>query len=303
MRTIIIFAALSLFLLQTPCVQASDSVQVKHFKTLFADNASIPFHYPEGIACNAGSFVLADTGNARLVRFAVQGQSFTADAVFPLPQAPSPIVVQMNSKGDIYVLDGKERRIFKLSRSGEPMGFLKPLNVPPPEKIVPRSFRIDDADNIYLLDIFSQRVLVLDGEGHYVRHISFPEKYGFFSDLAVTRQGIVYLLDSVDAVVLKAAPDAKGFDPLTGTMKDLMNFPNSIAVDNGGILYLADQNGGGMALVGRDGSFLGRKLGMGWEDGQLNYPAKICINEQDTLFIADRNNNRLQLFDILKKQE
>jgi len=67
----------------------------------------------------------------------------------------------------------------------------------------------------------------------------------------------------------------------------------------GEISNLSDQYGSGLAIVGRDGTFQGRKFGMGWEDGQLYYPSQLCISNSDTLVIADRDNNRVQVFNIL----
>lgn len=299
MRTIFISIVTLVLLLEASLAPAAEPVKLKHVATYYADNNQISFNLPEGIACNNDSFVVADTGNSRVVRYSLQAQTFVVDGVFPVPQA-YPIVAQMNSKGDIYLLDGKERRIIKLNRSGEVQGKVAPKNLAPPANFVPRSFAIDNKDRIYLLDIFSERVIVLNGDEQYERQIAFPEKYGFFSDLAVTPQGVVYLVDSVEAVVYRAAPDAEGFEPLTGNMKEFMNFPKSIALDNSGGLFLSDQYGSGLVLVGRDGSFLGRKLSLGWVDSQLYYPAQICVNEQNSLFIADRNNSRVQLFSIVQ---
>jgi hypothetical protein len=78
-----------------------------------------------------------------------------------------------------------------------------------------------------------------------------------------------------------------------------MNFPVSLAIASKGVLYLSDQYGSGLVQIGRDGSFQGRKFGMGWEDGQLYYPAQLCINNRDMLMVADRNNSRVQVFSIL----
>ena len=77
-----------------------------------------------------------------------------------------------------------------------------------------------------------------------------------------------------------------------------MNFPTSLSVDESGVIYLVDQYGSGLGLVGQDGSFLGRKLGLGWKDGGLYYPSQLCISRNGSMFIADRGNSRVQLFDI-----
>jgi hypothetical protein len=48
--------------------------------------------------------------------------------------------------------------------------------------------------------------------------------------------------------------------------------------------------------VGKDGSFKGRKLRMGWKEGELRYPSDICLDDQGNVFIADRGNNRVQMY-------
>jgi hypothetical protein len=61
---------------------------------------------------------------------------------------------------------------------------------------------------------------------------------------------------------------------------------------------VVDQNGSGVVLLGRDGSFKGRKLKMGWKEGELRYPSDICLDDKGDVFIADRGNNRVQIFKV-----
>jgi len=65
-------------------------------------------------------------------------------------------------------------------------------------------------------------------------------------------------------------------------------------------IYLVDENGAGIVILGPDGSFLGRQLTMGWNEGQLYYPSQMCINEKAEVFIADRGNSRVQIFTLVK---
>ena len=53
----------------------------------------------------------------------------------------------------------------------------------------PKSFTIDAADNIYVLDVFSARVLVLDADGQFQKALPFPADAGFVTDLAVDCTG------------------------------------------------------------------------------------------------------------------
>ena len=287
---------LAVFLASSPAIGA-EKIRMKWVASIYTDAKGIGLKYPEGVACGDDFVVVADTGNSRLLRYTYQGASVTAEAEFPLPKS-FPVIVQVNSKGDIFFLDGRDRRIVEVSAAGEEKGALSPKSLPSSAEIVPKSFRIDGRDNIYILDIFSGQVLVLDADAQYSRHIPFPEEYGFFSDLAVDQQGTVFLLDSVEAVVFSAAKDSKAFSPMTASMKEYMNFPGRLAIDDRGVIYLVDQNGSGLGIIGQDGSFLGRKLGRGWNQSELYYPSQMCINTNGSFFIADRNNSRIQMFTV-----
>jgi hypothetical protein len=63
---------------------------------------------------------------------------------------------------------------------------------------------------------------------------------------------------------------------------------------------VVDQNGSGIVILGLDGSFRGRQLRMGWKDGFLRYPSQLCIDDRGNVFIADRGNNRVDVFTIVQ---
>jgi hypothetical protein len=272
---------------------------IKWVATVYNDDKGIALKYPEGVACTDDYFIIADTGNGRLLRFAYRGEGVEMEAEFPLPKS-YPIRVHVNSNDDLFFLDGAERRIETMSATGEGRVSLSYGGLPFSTEVVPKSFAIDSDDNIYVLDIFSRKVLVLEPDGQFLRQVPFPEKYGFFTDLTVDRQGTVFLLDGVEAVVYSAARSADRFSRLTDSLKAYMNFPASLALDAQGVMYLVDQYGSGLGLVGPDGAFLGRKLGLGWKDGGLYYPSQICVSGSGRVFIADRSNSRVQLFDLGK---
>ena len=48
--------------------------------------------------------------------------------------------------------------------------------------------------------------------------------------------------------------------------------------------------------LGADGSFQGRQLAIGWSDGFVYYPAQLCMNASGEAYLADRGNNRVQIF-------
>lgn len=268
--------------------------KLKFAQSVYDDGKETGLKYPESVACTDDLLIVADTGNNRLVKYTFSNR--TAKAIEPEMPVISPIAVQINSKGEVYVLDGRDRRIRIFNPDGTEKGVLSPRGSPVSRKLTPRSFKIDQQDNVHILDLADGVVLVLDAGGAYLRHVPFPGEAGFFSDLAVDGQGNIYLVDSTEVAVYRAEAEAEGFSLLSRGLKEYANFPTGIAVDQSGIIYLVDKHGGSLVMLNRDGSFLGHKFGYGWKDSQFYYPSQLCISKGGTFLIADRGNSRVQIF-------
>jgi len=296
------FIALMFLILPLPInIYSAEAVKLRHVQSIYFDEKGTGMKQPEGIACNDKSLlIVGDTGNDRLLRYSYQDRSLKAGTEIKVQQLSNPIRLQINTRGEIFALDGKKRRIIRLSPEGAFKGFVDAEGVPSPSTFVPRGFKIDANNNIYLLDIFTGRVLVLNPEGKYQKQIPFPKDYGFFSDLSVDSKGSILLIDSVRAMVFSAPKDSNSFSPITKSLREYLNFPTSITNDNRGTIYIVDENGSGIIILGQDGSFLGRQLSMGWNEGFLYYPSQLCVNEKGEVFIADRGNSRVQIFTLVK---
>ncbi|MEN8258329.1 MAG: NHL repeat-containing protein [Thermodesulfobacteriota bacterium] len=264
--------------------------------SIYSDSDGKGLLHPEDVACRADSIVIADTGNNRLVQYGLQDNEVKFISQVHFSQLRSPIRVQITSKGEIWALSSKNRRIVRVGPDGQFLGNFELKSVPDQEEIVPRSFRIDRDDKVYILDIHGNRLLVFSAAGEFLRQIDLPKEFGSFADFVVASSGTIYTVDSIHARIHSAGPDAQNFSPLSKSLKDRMNFPTYITTDNGGNLYVTDQNGGKIILVGVDGSFRGQKAGKGRAEGLLNYPVGICLNGNGLAFVADRNNNRVQIF-------
>jgi len=276
---------------------SAEGVKLRHAASIYTDAIGGIIRQPEGVACNDKSlFIVADTGNGRLLPYGFQGGTVKPQTEIKVPELSYPVWVAMNSKGDIFVLDGKKRRILRLGPEGAFKGYLDPPEMPSPAAMVPKSFTIGHDDNIYVLDVFSERVVVLDPEGKYQKQVAFPREYGFMSDIAVDRKGTIYLIDSVQAAVSVAAKGSPGFTPLTKSLREYMDFPVGITLDSRGTIFITDRNGGGIVLLGQDGAFHGRQLHRGRTAGLVDYPSQLCINDKGEVFVADRDNSRIQIF-------
>ncbi len=254
---------------------------------------------PEGVACNDSSLVVADSGNGRLLRYSFQGNEVKGGTEVKLSQLTNPVRVQLTAKGDIYAFDAKTRRIIQVSPAGTFQKYVEPQGVPAPAAII-SNFKIDGEGQFHMLDIFSERVLVLDQGGKFLNQIPFPKGYGFMIDLAVDGKGTIYLVDSTNGIIHAAPRGGQEFAPLVKNLREYVSFPGYITNDSRGLIYVVDQNGGGLAIFGQEGSFLGRSLSMGRKNGLLYYPEQICITGSGSIFVADRDNSRVQQFEMVK---
>ena len=279
-----------------------EALKFRHLTSIYADDQGLGLKHPEGVACNQNDLlIVADTGNARLMRYTYKDKTVTQGArVIKVPQLIYPVQVKLNSLDEMLVLDRKQRRIVRITTAGKFGGYIDVRGASFSTTSAPKSFHIDKKDNLYFLDVYSGRVTMTDPGGKYLKHFRFPQEYGFFSDLTVDFKGSILLVDSVNARVFSATKDSAAFSPFTKSLKQYMRFPTNITTDKRGRIYLVDRNGSKIIILGQDGSYLGRLSAMGWKEGLLNYPSQICLNDSGEIFVADTNNNRVQIFSIIE---
>jgi sugar lactone lactonase YvrE len=266
-------------------------------RTIYADVADVALRNPEGVACDdRGAVVVADTGNGRLLTYSFKDGILDGGVQVKLAQLPYPVRLQIDSKGFVLALDRRVRKIVKVDASGAFAGFVEPKGASSP--VTPAAFKLDPSDNVHVLDVVAAKVLVVAPDGKVTRELPLPQGARGISDVAADAGGRIYLVDAVSATVFVAEPAATAFRPLSASLKESISFPTYLTADNRGKLYVVDQNGNAVVRLGVDGSFQGRELAMGWVDGAVYYPAQLCINAAGDVFLADRNNNRVQIFAV-----
>ena len=133
----------------------------------------------------------------------------------------------------------------------------------------------------------------------------FP--HGFLVD----RGGNVWVTDAQGRdgkghQVLKFSPDGKllltlGKAGVAGAGPDELNQPSDVAVAENGDIFVADGHdaGSNMRIVKytKDGKFIKSWGKPGTGPGELNVPHALTFDSKGRLFVADRANNRLQIFD------
>jgi DNA-binding beta-propeller fold protein YncE len=269
-----------------------------HEKSIHADDRRAALRAPEGVACAGdGKLVVADTGNGRLLTYTWKEGQLGGGGQIRLAQLPRPTRVERNPGGGVLVLDGRSRRIARVDEAGAFAGQLDIQGASGPKEIVPISFTVGPS-NVYVLDAGSRRVLVVDAAGKVTREIPLPAG-GSFTDIARDGKGRLYALDAVGAALWRADAGGRQFQPLAADLRLQARFPASVASDRNGGVYVVDRHGGAVVVLDEDGRFRGRGLGLGRADGLLDHAAQICVTGSE-VFVADRNNNRVQVFSVLR---
>jgi hypothetical protein len=146
----------------------------------------------------------------------------------------------------------------------------------------------------------SGRLLRAFGAGTFVS----PHK------LAVDRDGFLWLADNGGHQVFKLSQEGKvlltlGKKGVAGAGLDEFDQPTDVAIAPNGDIFVGDgHSGGGTATgnarimkFGKDGKFLQTwgKKGMG--PGEFDVIHTLAFDSRGRLFVGDRNNNRIQIFD------
>jgi sugar lactone lactonase YvrE len=272
---------------------AAEAVHLKPMGSAYLDAKGTGLRLPQGVAAAGDLVAVADAGNGRIVTYTLTAEGLSPRGEMAVQQVPFPIGVALLPSKEILVLDGRTRRIARLSAEGAFAAWLEPSGV---EGTVSVRALAAGGGVIDVLDVAGGRILLVEPGGNVTGTIGIPPEVGFPSDLAVDGKGDVYVVDSVGRRLWVARKGEKALSPLTAPLPEDFEFPTSIAADEDGRLFVADRDGGGIVTFGRDGSFRGRQLAMGWKEGFLRYPADVCTAPGGHLLVAERGNNRVQLF-------
>lgn len=252
---------------------------------------------PEAVACtDNGYVVVGDTGNHRLLQYTFANGKLAFGRAFAFAELGTPARVQIDRAGNVLSLDSRTRRIVRVGQDGGFAGFVEMKGVPPEKGFFPVAFKLDAAGAIYVVDLASARLVILDAQGRFARELALPAR-AIVTDVAVDAKGVIYLTDARAGEIWSGT---RSFALFSRKLREVLNWPAYLTTTGRGHLLVVDQNGDGLVVVGPDGSFQGRQLGIGWNDGLIYYPSQICADAKGDVFVADRNNNRVQAFTTAK---
>lgn len=164
---------------------------------------------------------------------------------------------------------------------------------------------VDRRDNVWVFNRGPHPVIQFDREGNVLQSWGegvFLSPHG----IRIDADGNVWTTDVKGHLVFKFSPAGRILMMVGGQQgkaggndsRSEFNQPTGIAFAPNGDFYVSDGYGNSRVIkFNRDGEYLthwGRK---GSGDGEFNLPHDVCLDSAGRVYVADRTNQRVQIFD------
>jgi DNA-binding beta-propeller fold protein YncE len=119
----------------------------------------------------------------------------------------------------------------------------------------------------------------------------------------VDSQGNIWVVDATAHVIYKLNGDGKeimrlGTKGTSGASRTTFNLPTDVAFAPNGDLYVTDGYGGARVVkFSRDGKYLLEWGKRGTGPGEFGLPHNVVVDTQGLVYVTDRDNQRIQIFD------
>jgi DNA-binding beta-propeller fold protein YncE len=119
----------------------------------------------------------------------------------------------------------------------------------------------------------------------------------------VDPQGNIWIVDATAHVIYKMNADGKelmrlGTKGTSGASRSTFNLPTDVAFAANGDLYVTDGYGGARVVkFSRDGKYLTEWGKRGTGPGEFGLPHNVVVDQQGQVYVTDRDNQRIQIFD------
>jgi hypothetical protein len=254
------------------------------------------------------------------------------DATAPLTLPPNIHLgeaagVATNSKGDVFVytrtgtpvittagsrnVSHNGSRLFQFDRTGK---FVREIGVGVYGFLQAQQVRVDAQDNIWVVDQLSTQVIKFDPNGRIQMVLSRKPEAMRVPNLPLSVPADTYAL-----VARPPAPAGRGGGggggdgegggggggaraggppPGSGAEGENFNRPTDVAWDSMGNIYVADGYGNSrIAKYDRNGKWVKNWGSTGTNTGQFRVVHGVQVDAANNVYVADRDNRRIQVFD------
>lgn len=166
---------------------------------------------------------------------------------------------------------------------------------------------VDAKGNVYAFQRAepSAKVMVFDAQGRYLKAWG-ENQFAYPHALRILRDGFVWITDRKLQQLFKFDPDGKllmalGQKGVTGdnSSREHFNGVSDVVMAENGNLFVSDGEGGNTRVVklSKDGKFIKSWGTKGTGPGELNGPRCVTLDSKGRVYVCDRGNKRIQVFD------
>lgn len=161
---------------------------------------------------------------------------------------------------------------------------------------------VDKNDNVWIINAQDPPVQVYDREGNFLDAWGTGQ-FVLPHFLRIDHEGNVWAADFRHHTVRKFTPKGEllltlGVPNEAGDDERHLNGPTDMAITPSGEIFVTDGYGNNRILhFSADGKLIKTWGGLGVNAGQLSQPHSIVVDSKGLLYVAERNNCRIQVFD------
>jgi DNA-binding beta-propeller fold protein YncE len=221
---------------------------------------------------------------------------------FSVYGAATPTGVAVNGAGDrIYATQTTGDMVVRVfDGKGNEIGTIKPPASPPGEHVPVYVAVNPQTQDVYVSDRASGAIYVYSADGVYRRTFDPGKDRAGWQPLGMgfARDGTLYVTDLSSPYhrIHEFAPN--GTWVRTIGENGMFDFPNGVAVDAAGNLYVADSNNGRLRVFDSNGLEIGG-IPRGAREGDLGLPRGVAIDDQGRVFVVDTTGNTVQIYKVL----
>lgn len=274
------------------------------------------FSWVEDVAVDSsGNIYVADSANQRIQKFT---NSWTYSLTYGTTGVPyltdqlhynAPTDIALDSNQNIYISEGKGRRVVKIQRDGAPIwqvgepGIFKTDN---DHFGSPQGIAIDSTGRVFVSDAENHRIQVFDRNGFYISTVgAYGPNRGEFNyplGVAIDDYDNLYVADKNNCrfqIFNKLLESIVAFGSC-GSGNYQFQDPRDVAVDSNGNIYIVDTGNHRVQVYNSSRTYL-RSIGLtGVADtayDRLSSPTAIAIDSLDRVYIADNWGDVIKVYD------
>jgi DNA-binding beta-propeller fold protein YncE len=223
-------------------------------------------------------------------------------------RARLPTGVALDADGNLYVADSVERLIYVYDKDERQKAI---YNISGQVTTI-GAMAIDQVrKHLVVPDIRGHKIAVFDLSGKLLFSVGKrgeePGQFNYPDAVAIDKEGNILVSDQMNARIQRLSPEGKPLFKFgqRGDGPGEFALPKGVAVDSEGHIYVTDGKNHKFGIYDEKGQFLldigspytfdGHKI----NPGGFHTPQGIFIDKNDTIYIVDSSNTRIQVFQYL----